>query len=50
MIPYQWADDSITPLAAKHDHIEFYTYPSGHTVSQENFAAVLDWLNKTAKN
>jgi len=50
VIPYQWAEETIAPLAAKYDHIEFYTYPSGHTVSQENFVALLDWLNKTAKN
>ena len=50
VIPHQWANKSIGPLAAKYDQIEFYTYPMGHMVSQENFTAVLDWLNKTAKN
>ena len=50
VIPYQWANESIAPFAAKYDHIEFYSYSSGHEVSQENFTAVLDWLNKTAKN
>ena len=46
VIPYQWAKNSITPLTEKYSTICFHSFDAGHTVSQENFIALLEWLNR----
>jgi len=49
VIPFQWAKDSIEPMAMQHEAIHFQAFDTGHTVSQENFMALLDWLIRTQK-
>lgn len=47
VIPFSWARNSITPFAEQHTQIEFHSYPDGHSVSKENFEAMLRWLVRT---
>lgn len=44
VIPFEWAKETIEPLARQHKQIHFHTFEAGHTVSQENFMAMLEWL------
>lgn len=47
VIPFVWAEKSIAPLVAANSTIRFEAFESGHTVSQENFLALLEWLKET---
>ncbi len=47
VIPLAKARDSILPLTKKYTEIEYYEYPEGHTISQENFTNLLKWLKNT---
>ena len=47
VIPIELARKTILPLRDKYEKIEYYEFPEGHTVSQENFNLVLKWLDKT---
>ena len=41
------AREYILPLSQKYDEIEYHEFNDGHTVSQENFTALMEWINKT---
>ena len=47
IIPISKARNSILQLSKKYSQIEFYEFPEGHTVSQENMNLFLKWLKKT---
>ena len=47
VIPVFKARESILPLSKKYSEIQYHEYPDGHTISQENFTALIKWLNKT---
>ena len=47
VIPIELARKTILPLRDKYEKIEYYEFPDGHTVSQENFNLILKWLDKT---
>ena len=47
VIPIAKARDSILPLTKKYTEIEYYEYPEGHTISQENFTNLIKWLKNT---
>lgn len=41
------AREYILPLSQKYDEIEYHEFNDGHTVSQENFTALMKWIDKT---
>lgn len=47
VIPFEWAKESIEPLARQYKKIQFHSFEAGHTVTQENFVAILEWLKRT---
>lgn len=47
VIPVEKARATILPLSEKYTEIEYYEFPEGHSVSQENFTRLLEWLEKT---
>ena len=40
-------DIAVLEISKKYSQIEFYEFPEGHTVSQENMNLFLKWLKKT---
>ena len=47
IIPFEWAKKTIEPLAKQSHRIQFHAFEAGHTVTQENFLALLEWLKQT---
>ncbi len=47
VIPVEKARNSILKLSEKYTGIEYYEFPDGHTVSQENLSNLLTWIEKT---
>jgi len=47
IIPIDWARNSIVPLTQKNNTIVFHEFPDAHTVSQENFTKLLEWIEST---
>lgn len=41
------AREYLLPLSQKYDEIEYHEFNDGHTVSQENFTALMKWIDKT---
>lgn len=44
VVPYAWAEQSIELLKTNGFQPEFYAYPQGHGVSQDNLNSVIQWL------
>ena len=47
VIKIDQAREYILPLSQKYDKIEYNEFNDGHTVSQENFTALMKWIDKT---
>ena len=47
VIPIEKARNSILELSEIYTGIEYYEFPDGHTVSEENFSKLLTWVEKT---
>ncbi len=47
VIKIDQAREYILPLSQKYDEIEYHEFNDGHTVSQENFTALMKWIDKT---
>ena len=47
VIKIDQAREYILPLSQKYDEIEYNEFNDGHTVSQENFTALMKWIDKT---
>ena len=47
VIKIDQAREYILPLSKKYDEIEYHEFNDGHTVSQENFTALMKWIDKT---
>ena len=47
IIPVEKARNSISKLSEIYTGIEYYEFPDGHTVSEENFSKLLTWVEKT---
>lgn len=47
VIPISLARNTIGPLDDQYEAISYHEYNDGHTVSQENFSALIAWLEKT---
>ncbi len=41
------AREYILPLSQKYEEIEYHEFNDGHTVSHENFTALMEWIIKT---
>lgn len=41
------AREYILPLSQKYEEIEYHEFSDGHTVSHENFTALMEWIIKT---
>ncbi|MGB1019804.1 MAG: alpha/beta hydrolase [Flavobacteriaceae bacterium] len=50
VIPFEWAKETIEPLVKQNNEIQFHAFEAGHTVNQENFMALLEWLKQTQKD
>lgn len=44
VIPFQWAQESMEYLKAHDMEVSWHTYPSGHTVSYDNFKDLMDFI------
>ncbi|MGY8922237.1 MAG: alpha/beta hydrolase [Flavobacteriales bacterium] len=47
VIPVESARKHILPLSHLYKEIQYQEFPDGHEVSQENFKALIQWINKT---
>ena len=47
VIPIERARKHILPLNQLYKEIQYHEFPDGHTVSQENFTALMEWIYKT---
>jgi len=47
VIPVEQARSTVLPVSQRFEEIEYHEYPEGHTVSQENFSKMLNWIEKT---
>ena len=47
VIQIERARKHILPLSQKYPEIEYHEFNDGHTVSQENFTALMQWISKT---
>ena len=47
VIPIEKARNSILKLSEKYTGIEYYEFPDGHNISQENLSNLLTWIEKT---
>jgi phospholipase/carboxylesterase len=47
IIPIEQARSTVLPVSKIYEEIEYFEFPDGHTVSQENFSKMLQWIEKT---
>lgn len=48
VLPVQLARETVGLLEEKNPQLAYHEYPQGHTIGNDNFVALLEWINTTA--